>query len=140
MGHGTTVVIQGITRPDAAIGIIQSVIVGVEVTLLPCQMACEHGPHFSHEGGVGVILKMPQEFVDEVEVHVVVVHDIRAVRIAADIAVGIHLRAPLFSCPREAFLGVGRRMGDGGFHVGHLAVGIGGEMALCTFGHSEYIA
>ena len=46
MGHGTTVVIQGITRPDAAIGIIESVIVGVEVTLFPFEMQLDDRPHF----------------------------------------------------------------------------------------------
>ena len=140
MGHSTAIVIQGVGGPYAAICIIESVIIGIEAALFPCQVTCEHRPHLSHEGGVGVILEMPQQFVDEVEVHVVVVHDIRAVRIAADITVGIHLRAPLFHCPRQAFLGVGRRAGDGRLHVCHLTGGIGGEMAFCAFRHSEDIA
>ena len=39
MGDGTAAIVERVAGPDAAIGIIEMVAVGVEIALLPCQMA-----------------------------------------------------------------------------------------------------
>ena len=136
MAHRTAVIVQGITCPDTAIGIIQTIVIGVEVALLPCQMQLDDGPHLTQIILIGIILQMQQQLVDVVQVHVVVVHDVLAVGIATDVAVRIHLRAPCLCLTGQQLLGVGRRIRNNRLHVGYLTVGIGIEMAHGTVGQS----
>ena len=44
---------------------------------------------------------MPEQLIDVVQVHVVVVHLVVALRITTDIAITIHLRPPSFLSPCE---------------------------------------
>ncbi len=69
--------------------------VGIEVALLPLVVQLDVWPHPPHHGRVGVIAEVPHEFVDVVEVHVVVAHLVGAPRQAADVAVRVDRRAPL---------------------------------------------
>ena len=140
MGDGSAVVIESVGGPDAAVGIVEAVVVGVEVALLPGEMSRQHGPHLPHEDRIGIILEVPEQFVDVVQVHVVVMHLVGAVRVAADIAVGVHLRAPRLDSPRQTLPGVLRGMGDGGFHAGDLTVGVGREMGKGTVGQAQHVA
>ena len=63
------------------------VAVGVVVAFLPRQMASDDWPHTMHIGRIGIVLKVPEQFIDVVEVHVVVVHLVVALWVTADIAV-----------------------------------------------------
>ena len=99
MSHGPTIIIQRITGPDAAIGIVKAVVVRVVITLFPFQMARNDRPHLPHIGSIGIILEVPHQFVDVVQIHVVVVHLVVAVGIAADITIAVHLRTPFLLCP-----------------------------------------
>ena len=59
VGDGTTAIIEGIARPDTAIGVVEMVAIGIEVAFLPGEMAGEHGPHTAHISGIGIVLEMP---------------------------------------------------------------------------------
>ena len=128
MGHSPAVIVEGIARPDTAVGIVETIIVGIIITLLPVEVAHEYRPHPTHEDGIRIVLEVPEQFVDVVQIHVVVVHDVRTVGVAHDIAVGIHLRAPRLGCTRQALLRILRRMRDAGFDIGNLTVGVGREV------------
>ena len=140
VGDGSTVIIEGITGPDAAVGIIEPVVIRVIVAFLPVEMALQHGPHPAHIDRIGIILEVPQQFVDIVQVHVIVVHDVTTVGIAADIAIGVHLRAPGLGGTSQSLFRILRRMRNHRLHIRHLTVGIGREMRDGTVGHTEHIA
>ena len=59
MGYGTSVIVKRIAGPDAAVGIVEVVAVGVVVALLPCQVALDDGPHLAHIVLVGIVLEVP---------------------------------------------------------------------------------
>ena len=139
MSDSTTAIIKRITRPDAAIGIVKTVIVGVEVSLFPVQMSGDDGPHLPHIGRIGIIFEVPQQFVDVVQVHVVVVHLVVAVRVAADIAVAVHLRSPLLLRPCQVHRCILRRMRNRWRNIGHLTGGICVEMAAGAVVPSQHI-
>ena len=139
MGHGTAAVIEGVAGPDAAIGVVEMVAVGIEVPLLPRQMRHDDGPHLLHIEGVGIVLEVPEQLVDIVQVHIVVVHLVVAFRIATDIAVGVHLRTPFLLGTGEVHLGILRRVGDGRLDFRHLTLGVGIEMTDGTVGPAEDI-
>ena len=94
----TAAIVECIACPNAAIGIVEVVAVGVEVALFPCQMTFQDWPHLLHVLCVGIVLEMPKQLVDVVEVHVVVVHLVVSVGISADISRGVHLRSPFLLC------------------------------------------
>ena len=77
------------------------VTIRVVVTFLPCQMRLDDRPHLLHVSRIGIILEVPEQLVDIVQVHVVVVHLVIALGIAADIAVRVHLRPPLLLRPSK---------------------------------------
>ena len=56
MTHGATIIIQGVTRPNAAVSIIQTVIIRVKVTLLPFEMQLDDRQHLMQIILVGIIL------------------------------------------------------------------------------------
>ena len=91
----TTIIIKSITCPNTTIGIVETVTIGVEVTLFPSQVALNDRPNLTHILPIARPIEVPQEFIHVVEVHVVMVHLIVTVRIAADVSVAIHLRTPL---------------------------------------------
>ena len=140
MGHCPATVVERIAGPDAAVGIVEMVAVGVEVTFLPDQMTLDDGPHPAHVGRVGIILEVPEQLVHIVQVHVVVVHLVVALRITADVAVAVHLRAPLLLSPGHVHLRVLRRMGNRGGHIGHLTLRVGIEVAHGTVVPSQHVA
>ena len=140
MAHSTTVVIERIAGPDAAVSIIQTIVIGVEVALLPCEVQLDDGPHLTQIILIGIILQMQQQLVDVVQVHVVVVHDVFAVGIATDVAVRIHLRTPRLCLAGQQFLGVWRRIRDDRLHIGYLTVGIGIEVAHGAIRHAQQVA
>ena len=140
MGHGSSAVIQGIARPDAAIGIVEVVAIGVVVTFLPHQVALQQGPHLAHIVLVSIILEVPQQLVDIVQVHVVVVHLVVAIGITADIAIGIHLRVPFLLSARHLLGRVLRGMRQRGLDVRHLTIGIGIEVTDGSVLPSQHVA
>ena len=75
---------------------------------------------------------MKQQFVDVVEVHVIVVHDILAVGIADDVAIRVHLSAPRLGLTGQQLLWVRSRVGDDRLNVGYLTVSVGIEMTHGT--------
>ena len=139
MSHGTTAIIQRITGPDTAIRIVQMVTIRVEIALFPSQMAFQYGPHFLEIHLVGIILKMPQQLVNVVEVHIVVMHLVVTVRIATDIAVRIHLRMPAFLRTCHLLLGILCRMRNVSRHILHLTLGVCIEMGLGTVIPTQHI-
>ena len=86
MSHSPSVVLQGIAGPDAAIGVVKSVIVGVEATFFPSQVTGQYRPHFAYKFQVAGPAKMPEQFVYVAEVHVVVVHGARIIGITGYVA------------------------------------------------------
>ena len=140
MGHGSSAVIQGIARPDAAIGIVEVVAIGVVVTLLPRQVALQQGPHLAHIVLVSIVLEVPQQLVDIVQVHVVVVHLVVAIGITTDVAIGIHLRVPFLLSARHLLGRVLRGMWDIGLDVRHLTIGIGVEVTDGSVLPSQHVA
>ena len=140
VGDGAAAVVEGVGGPDAAVGIVEVVAIGVKVTLLPGQVTPQHRPHLKEIGAVGIILEVPQQFVDVVQVHVIVVHLVIALGVAADVAVGVHLRAPLFLGSRQVLLLILRRMQVSHRHVRHLALGIGLKMTLGTLRPAQHVA
>ena len=85
-------------------------------------------PHLAEIGLVGIILEVPQQLVDVVEVHVVMVHLVVTVGIAADIAVRVHLRMPLLFRARHLLFGVLSRMRNIGRDIRDLTISIGIKM------------
>ena len=128
MGHCPTIIIERITGPDTTIGIIQMVTIRIIVPLLPCQMRLDDRPHLAHISRIGIILEMPKQFIDIIQIHIVVMHLIVTLRITANIPIGIHLRTPFLLGTCQIHLGVLRRMGNYRFYVRHLTLGIGIEM------------
>ena len=106
VGHIATIIIERIRCPDAAIGIIEMVTVGIPVTFLPFQMEFDVWPHLTEIGGIGIITEMPEQLVEEVEVHVVMVHHVVATWQTTEVAVRIHARAPFLLSPRQKILGI----------------------------------
>ena len=94
MSNGTTTIVECIAGPDAAISIVKMIAIGIVVAFLPCQMRLEYRPHLSHISGIGIVLEVPQQLVDIVQVHIVMVHLIITFRVSADVAIAVHLRAP----------------------------------------------
>ena len=82
------------------------VTVGIPVTFLPFQMELDVRPHLTEIGGIGIITEMPEQLVEEVEVHVVVVHHVVATRQTTEVAVRIHPRAPFLLGASQQVLGV----------------------------------
>ena len=140
MGHSSSIIVEGIAGPDAAVGIIEMVAVRVVVALFPGQMRLDDRPHLAHIDGISIILEVPQQFVDIVEVHVVVVHLVIAFRITADVAIRVHLCAPLLRSPGKVECGVLRGMGYRRLYIGHLALGVCIEVRDGTIVPTEYIA
>ena len=113
--------------------------IGVVVAFLPCQMTLDNRPHLSHIDCIGIILEMPKQLVHIIEVHVVMVHLIIALRITTDITIRIHLGAPFLLGTRHIHLRVLRRMRNRRFYIGHLTLGIGIEMAQLTLIPPQHI-
>ena len=129
MGDSPSAIVEPVACPDAAVGIVQSVAVRVEVALLPCQRALDDGEDALRISPVASPLKMPEELVDIVEVHVVMVHLIVSARVAADVSLTVHLSAPAFLSPCQPLLGVLRGRGNGRFYVDNLRCRVCIEMA-----------
>ena len=129
MGHRPAVIIECVTRPDTAVGIVEMVAVGVVVAFLPCKMCLDDRPHLPHIGRVGIIAEMPEKLVHIVEVHVIMVHLIVALGIAADVTIAVHLCTPLLLSPSEIHLRVVVGMRQHRLHIRHLTLGIGIEMS-----------
>ena len=140
MGHRPTIIIQRITRPDTAIGIVKMVAIRVIVTFLPSQMTLDDGPHLAHIGCVSIILEMPKQFIDIIQVHIVVMHLVVSLRIATDITIRIHLRAPFFLGSGKIERRVLRGMRNRGFHIRYLTLGIGIEMTHGPVIPSQHIS
>ena len=113
--------------------------IGIVVSLLPSQMTGQHRPHLSHIRGICIILEMPQQLIDIVEVHVIVVHLVVTVRVTTDIAIAIHLRSPLLLCSCQLLLGILGRMWKDWGDVTHLTIGIGIEMLHSPLVPSQHI-
>ena len=139
MGHGTTVVLQGIARPDAAIGIVKSIVIGVPSLLLPCQMALDYRPHLAHIRGIGIKLEVPQQFVYIHQIHVVMMKLVVLLRISAYIARAVHRRSPLVGTTRQViFLIHQMRFCNG--HIGYLTLGVCIKVGALSVWHSKKIA
>ena len=83
---------------------------------------------------------MPEQLVDVVQVHVVMVHLVVALGITTDIAIGVHLCAPAFLGSCQIHLRILRGMMDGRFNTRHLTFGIGIEMTALTVVPPQHIA
>ena len=121
MRHGPTVVVEGIAGPDAAITIVEMVAIGIPVALLPFKVQLQCWPELTHECRIGIILEMPEQFIDIVEVHIIVAHLSVIIRQLADVAVAIHRSAPLLSRTSQILGCILGRMRIDGFDVAHHA-------------------
>ena len=140
MCHRPTVVIERIARPDAAVRVVECVVVGVEVALLPCQVSRDDGPHPSGIVQVARPAEVPQQLVHVAEVHVVVVHLVVPSRVAADVAVAVHLRAPLLCSACQVHRAVLRGVGIAWQNVSDLRGGIVVEVCAGAVGPSQAVA
>ena len=140
MSYGSSTIIKCVRRPDATIGIIQVVAIGIEITFLPSEMALQYGPHLHHVSPVAVVLEMPKQLVDIVQVHIIVVHLVIAFRIATDIAVRVHLCAPLFSGTSQVLFLVLCRMNLCGGHLSDLTLGISIKMTPGPVSPAQHVA
>ncbi len=128
VGDGAAAVVEGITGPDAAVGVIEVVAVRVEVEFFPGEMAFDHREEAAHGCGVACVAEVAHEGINVDEVHVVVRHFAFLSRSAAYVAVAVHGCSPAFFSPREVEGAVLAGMLECGGDVGNLIVGIGGEM------------
>ena len=74
MGNCSAVVIEGIAGPDAAVTIVEMVSVGIPVAFFPFEMEFQSRPELTHECSICIVLEMPEQFIDIVEIHIVVAH------------------------------------------------------------------
>ena len=116
------------------------VAVGIEVPFLPGEVRLDDRPHLLHVGRVGIVLEMPEQLIDIVQVHIVVVHLVVTFRITADIAVAVHLGTPLLFGTGEVHLRVLRGVGDCWLDFGHLTLGVSVEMADSALVPSQDVA
>ena len=68
--------------------------VRIIVSFLPNQMQFDDRPHLAHIGRISIILEMPEQLIDIIQVHVIMMHLVIPFRITTDIAIRIHLRTP----------------------------------------------
>ena len=139
MRHRPAVVIERIAGPYTAVAVVESVIVGVEITFFPLQVADQDRPHLVHVCRIRIILEVPEQLVDEIEVHVIMMHNVITVRTSADIAVAVHLRAPRLGRPCQALLRILCRMRQDRRHIGDLALRISREVGARPLRQSEHI-
>ena len=74
MSNCSAVVVEGIAGPDAAVSIVEMVSVGIPVSFFPFEMEFQRGPEFTHKCSIRIVLEMPEQFIDIVEIHIVVAH------------------------------------------------------------------
>ena len=55
VSDGSAVVVEGVACPDAAVGVVEMVVVRVEVAFLPFEVPLQHGEELSHLHGVGIV-------------------------------------------------------------------------------------
>ena len=139
MGHGTTVVLQGITCPNTAISIIKSVVIGIPSLLLPSQMTLDNRPHLAHISRICIKLEVPKQLIYINQVHVVMMKLMIFLRISADIAVTIHRSTPFVSTTSQVVLLV-HEMRFGNRHISNLTLGVCIKMDTLSILHAEEIA
>ena len=115
------------------------VAIRIIVPFLPCQMQLDDRPHLSHIDRIGIILEMPEQLINIIQVHIIVMHLVVTFRITADISIGIHLCTPFFLGTRQIHHGILRRMGYHWFNIRHLTLGVGIEMRNSPFMPAQYI-
>ena len=140
MSNGSTIIIQCIGCPYAAISIIEVVAIGVEVSFLPFKMTFQYRPKFPEFSLVGIVGEMPKKSVNIVEIHVIVVHHIGAVGITANITVAVHLRSPTFLGSCHILCTVLTGMGQCGWDILNLTTGVCLEMTVGAVGKSYGIS
>ena len=96
MRYRTATVLQGIARPNGSIRIIQSVVVGVEISFFPSQMSLNYRPHFFHKTGVASPFEMTQHLVEKNQIHIIMVGNRIVVGSAADVTAGKQCRSDFF--------------------------------------------
>ena len=140
MRHCSTVVIKRIAGPNAAVSIIKMVSIGIPVTLLPFKVEFQRGPKLPHECCIGIVLEMPEKFIDIVEIHIVMAHLSVIIRQLADVSIAIHRCAPLFGRAGKVLGRILGRMRVDGLDVAHHASGVSTEMTKLPIEPSCHIA
>ncbi len=140
MGHGAARVVERIARPDAAVGVVEMVAVGVEVALLPLQMAVDDRKYPPCVVAVAGPCQVAQQFVDVAQIHVVVRHLLFLARATGDVAVAVHRCAPAFFCAGEVERRILPRMRVEGRRAGRLVGRIGVEMPAGPFMPAQGVA
>ena len=95
MSDRTTIIIKSITCPDAGIGIIKSVIIGIIVSFFPGKVTGQDRPHTAGVFQITGPVEMPQEFINITKIHVIMMHLIVPTGVTADITVTILGCSPL---------------------------------------------
>ena len=116
------------------------VIVRVEIEFFPCQMTLDDRPHLPHICSVSIILEMPHQFIDVIEIHIVMVHLVITVGITADITSGIHLCAPFLQRTGAVAFRILLCSRHRDRHIRHLRFGISIEMLHRTVIPSQHIS
>ena len=132
MRDRATAVIEGVAGPDAAVGVVEMVAVGVEVAFLPVEVQLDNGEKLTHRGGVGGMTEMAQQCVGIDKVHVVVRHLVLLAGAAADVSVAIHGCAPAFFRAGKVEHRVLARMLEDGGNVCDLVGCVGAEVCQRT--------
>jgi len=115
------------------------VVIGIPCALLPCEMTGDYRPQGPDECRVGIKLEMPQQLIDEHEVHVIVMKLAVVVRTATDISVAIHRRAPFVGSSGKVVFLI-HEMALGHRHSRDLTSGVCLEMALLAKRPSQEVA
>ena len=137
--YRTAVVVECITRPDAGVSVIESIVVGVVIQLLPGKVSGNYRPYFSHIIQITRPIEMPEQFVDVAQIHVVVMHLIGSVWISADISVTVLRRTPFFFRACEVQYTILSRMWDDKRNICHLTGCIIVKMSACAVVPTETI-
>ncbi len=140
VGHGSAAIVEAVAGPDAAVGVVETVVVGVKDTLLPVEMPLDGRPELAGLLQVARPVEVPQQRVDIDEVHVVVVDLLRVVGVAGNVARCEHGVARLLGGAGEVLLRVEHGDALVHFHVDKLRGRITGKVSVLPVVPSEHVA
>ena len=140
MGHGTSIIIEAITRPYTTVGIIKAVIIRIIDSFFPRQVTLDDGPECTSLFQVTAPTQVPKQLVDEDQVHVVMVDLLGVVRISANVTRRKHRITNLLGGTRLVLGGVQDRYRLVGRHIDNLRCGIAEEVTQLAILPTHHVA